>query len=473
MGIKEDLGGNEGINRVNAQQGFDAFRRELDLAPLVSVDSETSFLVVGVDHVLNERWDAELVLTGQYTNADWRWPMSSDPAQSDSSPWDAEIYQYYVDARARYTGPVWGITFAAMGGDIDIDSDIAFNFTVPFGPLGVAQVTQRLTRDSNRPTYSALVFAGRRLGTRWAIDLGLRLQHFAPDVRLVERLARTSSTGDPLADAVIDGILGAVPAVDSDETDSHTELLPVASLSFHLHDSLTVGAKIERAVRPGDVSTNLARGETATFGPEFAWGYELFARSVLMDGAVYLNANVYLTDFEDQQVNACLSSQPFDCQEANAQRSRAYGLELEATWAINDAWTVWAAIGLLDTEFEKFEIGILDWTGNEFPEVSDQSYSVGARFDRGLGLYAQVDANYESDAFATPSNAPDVVRDDRFLVNARIGWRHDSWDVSMFARNLFDEEYFNWISPDLPSGQFQLAFPGHPQEIGVELRVNW
>ncbi len=37
-------------------------------------------------------------------------------------------------------------------------------------------------------------------------------------------------------------------------------------------------------------------------------------------------------------------------------------------------------------------------------------------------------------------------RDDRKELNARIGWRNDKWNLSIWGKNLTDDEYASMIN---------------------------
>jgi len=63
----------------------------------------------------------------------------------------------------------------------------------------------------------------------------------------------------------------------------------------------------------------------------------------------------------------------------------------------------------------------------------------------------------------------DVDQDGDALVHGRLGWTNDRWEVAVFARNIFDEEYYsnaldlrNAFQQDLVVYQ-----PGDPLTFGV------
>ena len=59
------------------------------------------------------------------------------------------------------------------------------------------------------------------------------------------------------------------------------------------------------------------------------------------------------------------------------------------------------------------------------------------------------------------------------LTNARVGLRNGNnhWDVSLWARNLFDVDYVASVHPLYGVGDYG-AFAGDPLTYGVTLRAN-
>ena len=56
----------------------------------------------------------------------------------------------------------------------------------------------------------------------------------------------------------------------------------------------------------------------------------------------------------------------------------------------------------------------------------------------------------------------------RTLVNARIGYEADQWSLSLFANNLFDEKYDQYIN-DFAN----FAVIGAPRSVGVVLEAGF
>ena len=64
-------------------------------------------------------------------------------------------------------------------------------------------------------------------------------------------------------------------------------------------------------------------------------------------------------------------------------------------------------------------------------------------------------------------------RDDRKELNARIGWRNDKWNLSIWGKNLTDDEYESMINnvQKWTGNQANLLAP--PKTYGIDLRYNF
>ena len=88
-------------------------------------------------------------------------------------------------------------------------------------------------------------------------------------------------------------------------------------------------------------------------------------------------------------------------------------------------------------------------------------------------LLLALDYQYTGDLYLDDSNDPYKHADSFELVNARLSLNVPQWDadVTLWARNLLDEEYIARNGFDVPvqSGKL-MAYPGQPASYGLTLR---
>jgi len=55
--------------------------------------------------------------------------------------------------------------------------------------------------------------------------------------------------------------------------------------------------------------------------------------------------------------------------------------------------------------------------------------------------YLRTDYSFMGNHYTNPTYQPPETRQDRELLNVRLGWRNDTWDAALWVRNVTDESY--------------------------------
>ena len=84
------------------------------------------------------------------------------------------------------------------------------------------------------------------------------------------------------------------------------------------------------------------------------------------------------------------------------------------------------------------------------------------------------DASYRSNFSSSAIESPYLDIKGYTLVSARVGFRAtNGWDVFAWAKNLFDKDYFEILSPGGSSSGYYAGLPGDPRTYGVTLRGSF
>ena len=285
---------------------------------------------------------------------------------------------------------------------------------------------------------------------------------------------RTGTTGDAGFDALLDTfiMLGFPQGEARQEVDVTTTLMPTASVAYDLNESVNLGANLKRSMRRGWLGGNPARATTVKYDKELSDSVELFVRSSFWDRRVLINATVFYSRITDQQVLVWLSDDFWDNQVVNADRSHTQGVELDL-WLQTEWFSGWLGVSRLEAEYDDFKVTtpccVEDWSGSSFANSPDWQFSGSLFYDPGDGLFAGFDFRWVGETIAGTGDNPTAVhRDDHLVVNARAGWRFAKGEVSLFARNLLDEEYLRFFH-----AEDRRARIGAPQEVGVTVDWSW
>ncbi len=308
---------------------------------------------------------------------------------------------------------------------------------------------------SDYEATSAALFAqvDRDLATSTRLGVGLRVEHRSTDY--------TDSAG-----------LRADPS----ETMWGGEL----SLSHDHSDELTSFLTLSRGFKAGGFNLGLVPDGRRDFGEENLWTLEAGAKSSLADGRLILNASVFYSQRDDQQVRTSLQLDPGDPASFvfftdNAAEGETLGLETELRWYPSETWELYANIGLLDASFDDFVAPEGDLSGRDQAHAPRYTFAGGAAYRNESGYFARLDLSARDEFYFDVSH--NQKSSSYALVNARTGFDGDTWLVQVWGRNLFDREYavrgfyFGNEPPDFPNTLYTRL--GDPRQIGVTIEKRF
>jgi outer membrane receptor protein involved in Fe transport len=219
------------------------------------------------------------------------------------------------------------------------------------------------------------------------------------------------------------------------------------------------------------------------FQPETLYAYEVGFKADLLDRTLRLNGAAYFYDYRDQQIQSAIFdpvSSAVVGKIVNAPESRIIGAELELLWRPTEQLTISQALGYAQGEFEEFRDlnaaappATIDRSGQEigFPELT-YSGEFAYAFDVGPTYPVRAAVNYTSrDEETFPLLGADYAIDSYWLVNADLAVRPNDGpvEVSLFVRNLFDEQYSLTRNTFLVGFGNDISAPGKVRTFGLRL----
>jgi iron complex outermembrane receptor protein len=228
----------------------------------------------------------------------------------------------------------------------------------------------------------------------------------------------------------------------------------------------------------------------ATVKPEDTRHIEFGIKTEPFDG-VRANLTYFNTEIEDYQtqvVNAQVGV--LRGYLANAEKVRVQGFEFDGAAQIRSnlslygsvAYTEGVYVSFLDAPAPLEGTGgpqAVDASGTRLPGISKWAAAVGAEYflpgQTFLGVsgdyFVGVDLSYRSSFSSNPTVSQYLNIDAYSLVNARIGFQGaNGWDVFLWARNLFDTEYYELLSAAPGGSGLIVGLPGDPRTFGITLR---
>lgn len=455
---------------------YDPFDRD-DFDDAVGRDQdELRTLHTEVDHRIDDRWRIEAIVGAH----DQRSRFDGD---GDGTDGPFVVVQGHADrtlltsqARLFFDDGPWQVYFRQYVARFDLTN--AWNnvlFRIDYDgpdPAPAATVQLRYSVSTQDWWYIGTQLGARYTAGRFSARAGVMRSGQVTRQQPSVTPARIDSTGDAGHDAVYDFIAANFfPDANSNDDLHDFNYLPTLDCDYAVTDTVTIGAKYERAARLAGLWFNPYRGTANDYHDEISDGYEVFLRASGFDGRLTVRANLFYTRIIHQQMFVSLSGAPFDEQIVNAQRSHNDGLEVEATWTEGNLGA-WLSLGLLETQFDRVDVGDVDLSGNEFANAPPWTVSFGFTYARPGGLFAETDVTLRPQTRGSQFNEPWITNESRQILNARLGWAFSRVELSLYARNLLDDEYLDFHDANPAPSQAQVYVPGAPREVGMAVSIT-
>lgn len=335
-----------------------------------------------------------------------------------------------------------------------------------FGALSpVLEGIASFPQDVETKSYAIFGQASYEVVDRLTLTIGLRQTWEEKDARLQGIL--------------VSGIRPPPLAVPYDITASAnwSAFTPKFVIEYEANDNAFFYVSASRGFKSGGFQGTAPTGDIAEvpYDPEFAWSYEIGAKTTWFDNRLRLNVAAFYTDHEDLQVSELIAGDRIVI--GNAASAEIYGVEVEFQARPFEGLELNGSYAYLHAEFSDFAEGATqDNTGNTLPRSPRHQINLGLQYAWSLGnagfLVARVDWTYQSRIFFEASNTPLEVQDAYDIWNARLAWQSvdEHWEVALWGKNLGNDLIKTHIVAFAPFAQ-ELALFNAPRTYGVS--VTW
>lgn len=201
---------------------------------------------------------------------------------------------------------------------------------------------------------------------------------------------------------------------------------------------------VARGYKAGGVATDsrIYAYDPQTYDTETLWNYELGLRSRFLENRVRNQLTFFVLDRGDTQVRDSAGfGGTYRFYTDNADKALTYGLEDEFSYEFVDDWSLYGSVSLMQSDIDAFTLsnGRATGGGGDLANVPDYGYSLGLKYHPARGFFGRVEV-VGRDSYLESNTHPERRRA-YDLVNASIGYAWKSWRVTVWASNLFDEQY--------------------------------
>ena len=362
--------------------------------------------------------------------------------------------------------------FVFIGDDIiTIGSQQDLPFPLPFNFL--VQPGDSLTVDMDQDAETIAFFGQStwHIGDQWHITGGLRWSDEEKKSDLFSQTYSTAFSYQILGASFLDSVSTPIDATLERSSDNVDWMLRAA---LDIGDDSMVYASAGTGTKSGGFQTVNGAADDREFDDEDTTTYELGVKSTLLDARLRINAAAFYSEIENFQAQRQLET-GIGTYVSNESKVETSGVDLQVEAAPMPNLVLSA--GLL--YMHKYEITDGPEKGADLPFTAEFSGTLAATLVFPLGdggVYWRTDYSYMDDHVTNVASAAqlrDADYDNRNLVNSKLGWRNDSWNVSIWGKNLTDDKYaMQTAAPFLVSGM-DAYFLAPPRTFGATVRYTF
>lgn len=215
------------------------------------------------------------------------------------------------------------------------------------------------------------------------------------------------------------------------------------------------------------------------FEAETLLNYEIGLKGGFLDDSLMVGVSAFYMERDDMGAKAWVLFPPtkWISYVDNVDDGKNLGVELDVAWRVSDGMLLSGGLGILDTELggltvQDIDTGLpLEQIGREQAHAPGYQFFVSANFDISPRYFVNVQLEGKDEYFF--SNSHNIKSDSYELVHLTLGYHGERLDVSVWGRNLLDEDYqvrgfyFNQTGVNEPFYQL-----GEPRTYGVTVQYR-
>ncbi|BFM17979.1 TonB-dependent receptor [Maricurvus nonylphenolicus] len=260
------------------------------------------------------------------------------------------------------------------------------------------------------------------------------------------------------------GLLSALSVPTSENTTKEDDVLFKVGISWAATDDQLYYFNIAEGFRSGgsnlSASSTLEPQRFRSYDSDSLINYELGAKTTWYDGRLTLNGALYYSDWSDIQAQVFVPSTTGN--EIGILTpggdAEVMGIELAATYLVNENLTTGMSFTYQEAEFTDPLADSNIQENSDLPNAPNLTTSIFAQYNHQFDvgeLFTRLEYRYVDkqrtriDPLDETPTAPSTVayNDESTILpsyqvtNLTVGFRTDSWYITAYAHNLFDERY--------------------------------
>ncbi|MCZ6673849.1 MAG: TonB-dependent receptor [Verrucomicrobia bacterium] len=337
--------------------------------------------------------------------------------------------------------------------DSKVDGDATREFLVPpneFVPPNFIQ-TERTQFDIDQQNIAAYANANTTLSDKAVLNFGVRIDQNKSSIRRTKDSSNNFNFPGP-----------PEPAVD--ESQSQSQVAGTVGLTVAASDTVNFIIRSSLAHKPEGYSGFTSNPQFISFDSEKLLSHEIGINFTARDELISGSLVAFFNESDDYQYERTV---PFstDFVVVNAEEVSANGFEGKLVLNPIDRLFFDFQAGYSNAKFDKHldSMGV-DVSGKRVPFIPKYTVRTGVRCELENGFFGSASYTAFGKTYYDELNQNNFAQSAFGTWDAQVGFRQDSFAISVYGRNLSKETFYQFINPEIQAGS-----PGAPQRFGLRL----
>ncbi len=239
----------------------------------------------------------------------------------------------------------------------------------------------------------------------------------------------------------------------------------------------TAYTSITRGYKAGGFNSDFAGTNNVQFDEETLYNFEMGLKSNYSAIGLKTQLVAFYMDRNNPQFDGYTAPSqpgldPWMFYTENFDSAKNYGIEASFDWQASTALNFYGALGLIKTKVEGTPANYYVVTNREQSHAPSYQLNLGAKYRASNGFYAAADIT-AVDSFYF-DNVHNFKSQSYEILNARLGYEAQDYEVYLWAKNLTDETYATrgfYFDLDWDGQNDEFIRLGDPRQLGITARV--
>ena len=245
-------------------------------------------------------------------------------------------------------------------------------------------------------------------------------------------------------------------------TESWDDFTPKVGLTYELENGIAYATYSEGFRSGGFNGRATGANNAGPYDPETVESFEFGIKTIWANNTFQFNASAFTVDYTDKQEDVVLPGTDGAVTLTIVQNAAAVsidGLEIESLWIPTEGLTLTANLGILDANYDNYMVqdgagNMVDKSGFDLRRAPEMTLALGALHEYALanGDFIVSSLNYRwKDDYCVQGNnfkaieahygANPACNKAHGIIDASISYETENWRLSLFGKNLGDEDY--------------------------------